>query len=573
MKKMLVKTGVFLLNAWYAMRFPLPVGMIEKALLHLWKTPRLMLVVAATIRPECIEKLSEKIIVRRFRKVLPMTPALMDWCGYPGVALPRSFHGFHQMVPVTSKESYAHKYTLAERCVGGLLPIHGTLYESAGTSGKSTLWVHSLEDENWFERYVDFGLRHAYRYEETPVTVMNCWAFGTWPTAIDFTKSATRIARVINVGVNLEKTLEMMTSLGKGEQYLIAGYPPFLAHLFEEGANRGFNWDEWHVDVLSGGEGFIEEWRLHLKEYLGEQAKVFSAFGSTDIGLGEGMENELTVTIRRIMHVYQTYYDDPIKAEQMIARYFPKVTDPALLMPKDKESVRQIFLRIFKTDITVDRRLPMFFQYDPTMYFNEEIIREYDGSRMVTELATTSIVPGTALPRVRYNIQDERGRVKYQDIFRALRDVGIDFPLIEKALSLDPTRYLKLPFFYIYGRSDGTISIDGANIFPADIEELLADHAEFSRVAAFIMCLTKTHRLGFEFELKEGVTLKKSEEASLKKLFKKLLLQYSTGYGELVSDKLASANLDIGFFSFGTGPFEQSPLTSPRSVKHRYIRK
>ncbi len=573
MKKLLIQAGILFLNAWYFVRLPLPVGVIERVLHRLWKTPRLMLVVAAVIHPECLEKLSEKIVVRRFRQVLPMTPALMDWCGYPGVALPHSFHGFHQMTAVTSKDTYAHKYSLAERCVGGILPIRGTLYESAGTSGKSTLWVHPLEDERWFERYVDFGLCHAYQYDDAPIIVMNCWAFGTWPTAIDFTKSVTRLARVVNIGVSAEKTLEMLTALGKGEQYLIAGYPPFLAHLFEEGANRGFDWTEWHVDILSGGEGFIEEWRLRLKEYLGERAKVFSAFGSTDIGLGEGMENELTVTIRRIMHVYQTYYDDPIQAEKMIVRYFPKVADTALLMPRDKESVRQIFLRIFKTDITVDRRLPMFFQYDPTMYFNEEIIREHTDGRMVTELATSSIVPGTALPRVRYNIQDERGRVKYRDIFRALRDAGIDFPLIEQSLSLDSARYLKLPFFYIYGRSDGTISVDGANIFPADIEEIFADHAEFSVVASFIMCLTKTHHLGFEFELKEGVELKKAEETNLKKLFKKLLLQYSTGYGELVADKLASAHLDIDFSPFGTNSFEQSPFASPRSVKHRYIRK
>lgn len=565
--------GVVFLNVWYAVKLPLPIGIIDRGLLRLWETPRFMLIVTMKIRPELLEKISEKLIVRRFRQVLPITPALMDWCHYPEISMPRSFHDFHQMVPVTSKDAYAHKYGLAERCVGGLLPTRGTLYESAGTSGKSTVWVHSLEDERWFERYVDFGLRHAYRYDEVPRTVINCWAFGTWPTAIDFTKSVTRLARVVNVGVNLEKTLEMLSSLGKGEQYLIAGYPPFLAHLFEEGEKLGFNWKEWRIDVLSGGEGFIEEWRLHLKEHLGEQAKVFSAFGSTDIGLGEGMENDLTVTIRRIMHVYQTFYDDPTEAERMVSLYFPQIADKTLLMPKDKESVRQIFLRMFKTDITVDRRLPMFFQYDPTAYFNEEIMREHEDARMVTELATSAILPGTALPRVRYNIQDERGKVRYRDMFRALEEVGIDFPLIEQALSLNRNGYLKLPFFYIYGRSDGTISVDGANIFPADIEEILADNPSFASVSAFIMRLTESHHLGFEFELKHGHSLEKKDEVLLKKLFRKLLLQYSTGYGELVSDKLASAQLKIEFFPFATGPFEQSPLASPRSVKHRYIRK
>jgi hypothetical protein len=54
MKELFVKIGVKFLNAWQYMRLPLPTGIIEWGILRLWETPRLMLVVATAIRPECL---------------------------------------------------------------------------------------------------------------------------------------------------------------------------------------------------------------------------------------------------------------------------------------------------------------------------------------------------------------------------------------------------------------------------------------------------------------------------------------------------------------------------------------
>ena len=33
----------------------------------------------------------------------------------------------------------------------------------------------------------------------------------------------------------------------------------------------------------------------------------------------------------------------------------------------------------------------------------------------------------------------------------------------------------RLPFFYVYGRSDGTVSVVGANVFPENVQAVLAD--------------------------------------------------------------------------------------------------
>jgi len=47
---------------------------------------------------------------------------------------------------------------------------------------------------------------------------------------------------------------------------------------------------------------------------------------------------------------------------------------------------------------------------------------------------------------------------------------------------------------FIYGRSDGTISVDGANIFPQDIEEILRKDEELSTVVnSFQLFVTENY--------------------------------------------------------------------------------
>lgn len=190
---------------------------------------------------------------------------------------------------------------------------------------------------------------------------------------------------MINVGTKIDETLEILRFLGSSYSYIIVGYPPFLIHLFTEGEKQGFIWQDWHINILSGGEGFIEEWRDQMQRYLGPQAIIISAYGSTDLGLSEGMETFLSVTVRKIAHIFQTFIDDPVKAKMLADQRFPNIKS---VFPKDKEHVRKFFLRLFKSDPFTDRRLPMIFQYDPTTYFNEEIVSQY-GNRGAAEMLTT----------------------------------------------------------------------------------------------------------------------------------------------------------------------------------------
>lgn len=526
----------------------------------------------ATIRPEELERMSRKLVIYRFKRIFPYTPALREFYREKKVPAIKTFKDFKLFAPETNKENYIKKYPLEYRCFKGRLPYQGTLYKSAGTSGQPTIWTNSLSEEQFFEKYVNFGINYIFQAHLRNYKIINCWAFGTWPTAIDFTKAATKFGQMINVGTRLDETLEILKFLGKDYQYIIAGYPPFLTHLFEEGEKQGFIWKEWSINVLSGGEGFIEEWREDIQNRLGPEAIIISAYGSTDLGLSEGMETFLSIIIRKIAHIYQTYLDDSEKAEILAKKFFANVFSNVL--PKNKGEARRFFMRMFKTDPLVDRRLPMIFQYDPTTYFNEEVVNQYE-DRQVVEIVTTLLVNQTAIPRVRYNIQDERGIIKYREMFKILNSFRIDIKEIIRALGLERKSILHLPFFYIYGRSDGTVSVDGANIFPADVEELIKDNKEFDElIAGFIMKITEDNRLGFDFELKKGVKPPtKNQAVDLTKNFRKLLTNYSSGFKEIVKEGLRSTRIAAKFYRFGQGSFETSPLASTRFIKYRYIRR
>jgi len=564
-----IKLFTRIMNFFSYLRLPLPGSLINKFLLFAWEHTWMLQPLIATIRPEELERMAQKLVVWRFKKIFPLTPALRDFYKENNVPKIKTFKDFKKL-PQTNKENYVKRYPLEYRCVNGRLPSHGTLYKSAGTSGKPTIWAQSLEEEIFFQRYVNFGIDYVFQAHLKDYKIINCWAFGTWPTAIDFTKAATHFSQLLNVGTNLEEVLELLTLLGKDYRYIIAGYPPFLIHLFEEGEKRGFVWKDWSLHILSGGEGFIEEWRERIQDYLGSGAIITSAYGSTDLGLSEGMETFLSVTIRKIAYIYQTYLEDSQKAKDLAKKFFPNTAEKAI--PLGEESVRKLFMRLFKNDPAVDRRLPMIFQYDPTTYFNEEAVSRY-GDRETTEMITTVIRDKTAIPRIRYNIQDERGIIRYCEMFKVFKEFGIDLKEVVKSLGFNPRDMLHLPFFYIYGRSDGTVSIDGANIFPADIEELIADNREFDElICGFIMKVTEDHRLGFDFEVKKDMASPTNTE-ELQKKFRKLLTKYSASFRDIVREGLRSSHLVINFYPFSTGPFEISPLTSSRLIKYKYIRR
>ena len=119
----------------------------------------------------------------------------------------------------------------------------------------------------------------------------------------------------------------------------------------------------------------------------------------------------------------------------------------------------------------------MLFQYNPLDYAIET---NEQGELIITinRLALLS-------PRIRYNIHDAGGVIPFERMLHLLRQHGLD-PLREVDRPGQPA--FTLPFLYLFGRSDSTISYMGANIYPEDVEQaLFSDADDARRLGAFCL--------------------------------------------------------------------------------------
>lgn len=179
MKKTLVKFIIRTVNILSRFKISLPAVLIERTLRLVWEHPWILKPMITTIRSQELERIAKKLLLYRFNHLTPLVPALRDLYQKKSVPSIKTMRDFKKYVPITDKETYIEQYPLEYRCVDGHLPERGTLYKSAGTSGKATIWANSYEEELFFERYVQFGMDYAFETGSKDYKIINCWVFGT----------------------------------------------------------------------------------------------------------------------------------------------------------------------------------------------------------------------------------------------------------------------------------------------------------------------------------------------------------------------------------------------------------
>lgn len=549
-----------LVNISYKLGLPLPAATLFFFERRIWKEPGKIKEFLSAVHPEALWRIAEAKLLYLVNRYVAGTPALakIKEAHFPSGPL-SSLKEFKELFPILDKDNYVRRHSLEELCQGGKLPHSGGFYKSAGTSGRPTLWVESLEEELYFDKAVAFIGHTLIDTSRNDYVIINCWAMGSWPTGINFAAAARLEGKMVNVGVNVQEAAEVLLALGPRFKYLIAGYPPSVYHLVHEIKNRGANLKEYTIDIVSGGEGFVEEWRDVLLQELNNPT-IFSVYGSTDKGLGEGLETSLAYLVRSLLYAASMFFIDELAVRRVMELRFR--TGKA---PFDRETAKRFLLDFLRSEENI-ARLPMVFQFDPTQYYNENLLRmDPAQSREVPEFVTTILSPTITLPRVRYNIHDEGFVMKYGEVMTILEKYKIKIE--DFNVRSDQYLDLHLPFLFIFGRSDGTVSLDGANIFPEDIEQCLRQFDRmFSLLNSFQLFTTKDYRLGVAVELLEGQEPSREFSSEIEAHLKDSLAEYSFGYRELVHDRLPSANLVVELHRFGQGPFKD------RNVKLRYVR-
>jgi phenylacetate-CoA ligase len=368
---------------------------------------------------------SEEKVLALFHRCVTEVPAYRQFLDSRSVnpAEITSFPAFRAL-PLMGKADYMQAYPLPERCLGGSLRGSDRVAVSSGSTGQPTFWPRSVEHE------LDVAVRFeqvfcdSFRAHERSTLAVVCFALGNWVGGLYTTSCCWHLARkgyplmVATPGNNKAEIFRVVREMAPHfEQTVLLGYPPFVKDVIDAGATEGINWADYNPKLVFAGEVFSEEWRSLMGQRIGSVSPCYdsaSLYGTADGGV-LGNETPLSIAIRRWLA------DHP-------------------------EAARSLF---------GESRLPTLVQYDPSSRFFEM----HEG---------TLVVSGeNSVPLVRYHIADKGGVLSYDEMWSFLREHGVQ-SLSELGLHKDK-RPRNLPFVYVFGRADFTVSYYGANIYPENV--------------------------------------------------------------------------------------------------------
>ena len=405
-------------------------------------------------------------------------------------------------IPETDKASYIRAYPVADRCFTGRLPRREMVIdESSGSTGTPYDWVRSTSECRASHRMIGYFARHLFGPE--PWITLNAFSLGAWATGLNMGQALQRVSVVKNTGPDIGKLLHTLAFFGPDRPYLLTGYPPFMKHLLDEAEARGFPLADYRLHALVGGEGMSEGLRDYLLRHF---RTVYSGYGATDLEIGVAGETPLSVALRRL----------------------------ALANPAFRR-------RLFGED----PRLPMVFQYNPLMHHVD-----VNGEG---ELLVTLTRPGVLSPRLRYNVHDQGGTLRFDRMAELLEEQGL--VLRDLCPGYAP---LQLPFLWVFGRRDHTVSIMGANIYPEDLEACLYAEPDLARrTRAFCLQLAESGehqvRPRFHFEVEGDVDddLRRRFEAAIPAR----LVALNADFREAWREYPDAMRPEIRLHSVGEGPF------------------
>lgn len=391
------------------------------------------------VNPDILEEISKKKAVHIFKSASSETPAYQKFLKKNKLNPQsiKSIEDFDNFVPQTDKANYIKKYSFEERCHSGHLPTQGNIDESGGTSGKATNWIHDFSEENLLFKAINFEYNYVFDGEKNNYLVISAWSTGPWATGVKFCELMEKIALVKNTATDPQDIIETMKMFGKNRNYLLSGYPPFLKNLIDDTSDQ-INWKDYHIDIVTGGEGVPLEWVYYLKKKLKPGAKIISSYGASDIDIGVGFESPFCFFIRELA----------AKNEKLRAELFGK------------------------------DELPMLFQYNPTMHY----IRQIKNSEGKDEFEITLLDKNVALPKIKYNLHDEGRKHSFNEMSEKISKYYPNYLKDFARKNGNVKDILNLPFLSIFGRSDGTLSFDGANVFPDQIESGILSNPELAKV-------------------------------------------------------------------------------------------
>ncbi len=478
--------------------------------------------------PNLLELLSERKALAMLYKVEREVPAYRRFLEQRKINLGEiySIREFNTILPETTKENYVKKNKMEAIFRGGKLPSQGIIEESSGSSGHPTDWVKAIDEEKLLQLEVNFESKYLYNLPKKSI-IISCWSPGPWTTDLKFCELFEHQGLLKNIGPNIEEVMETLQKYGPTYHYLIAGYPPFCRGLFEK-TKKKFPWKKYDIDLLVGGEGFVIGWREHIKNIIGKKTRIFSCYGASDVDIGIAFETPYSIFIRNLLIQNK-------KMQQALAS---------------------------------GGKYPMIFQYNPLAHYIANTTRVTEQNKMIEEFTITPLDPNVGAPKIKYNLHDEGKKVSYVE----MEQIITQYASLEKKKFVQENRSarLHLPFLLVMGRSDGTISINGTNIYPQQVETALMKNKRlFSSLYTFRISGKLREKEQFVVKIELNLQVKKTKELEAK--FKRSLLKYlilvSEEYQQALREFPRVFTPKVELYHQGEGTFRGTHTR----IKYKYI--
>ena len=493
-----------------------------------------------TVLQQHLDKNPAAEIIKLFQDVAANVPAYQAFLREQQINPDtiQSFADFQKLPPLT-KDNYLKCYPLADFCRDGKIASCDTIAASSGSTGKPTFWLRFFTDELQIATRFEQIFYDSFFADTKSTLAVVCFALGTWVGGMFTTNCCRYLASkgypvtVISPGTNKAEILRVVSELSPNfEQTVLLGYPPFLKDVIDTGIANSIEWQQYNIKFVMAGEVFSEEWRNLVGErvgYINPCDDFASLYGTADAGV-LGNETPLSICIRQFL-------------------------------AKNPETARTLF---------GESRLPTLVQYDPMNRFFEVIPNSIDSNSVNLNKGIsrgTLLFSGdNGIPLVRYNILDNGGIITYNAMLEFLSEHG--FNPIEALSNRRGVR--NLPFVFVFGRSNFTISYFGANIYPENIkvgleQPLIRDWVTGKFVMQIQEDADKNSFLSVVVELAPQVEASEDKKQTVADSILTQLKRLNSEFANYVPSEYQTPRIELL-------PMGESEYF-PQGVKHRYTRK
>jgi phenylacetate-CoA ligase len=418
-------------------------------------------------------------------------------------------------VPYIDKDTYLRAYPLGALCwEGSFAQKQWVVSATSGSTGEPFYFPREHGHDLQYALLAEAYLRVNFEIHKRSTLYINGFPMGVWIGGVFTHKVIHTIAErgkypltIISPGVNKEEIIKVIKKLGgMFDQVIIGSYGPFLKDILDDGEHAGICWRDYNIGFIFSAEGFTEGFRDYVAKKAGisnVMLNTLNHYGTVDLGT-MSYETPISIYIRRETSKKKRLHDS-----------------------------------IFGTGV----RVPTLTQYVPELFYFENI----DGSLYCSA--------NSGIPLMRYDLKDNGGVLSYENVQAICKRDGIE--LVNEARNVGIYNTLwRLPFVYVYERSDFSVSFYAFQIYPETIRRALESRNIRTSLTGKFTVMVKfdngqNQYLEIHLELKKNKKKSRNLSEQVQKSITRQLLKESSEYRETYKEKKSRIHPRLEWWPYG----------------------